>query len=184
MADTRRSVADILTLLADNTSGAISPQDLRDAMVSWRPGHGQIFVAAADSGEVVITDQTTYFTAETAPTWTLSAGAHLLDMSSANGRLTYPAGPDIVVRVACPISFTCASNNQVIHMRLAKNTTDDAASEIQRKVGTGADVGSTALHLITTMSAGDYVALTIKNATSTANVTVEVASIQAEILVA
>jgi hypothetical protein len=34
MADTARNKAALLTLLADNTSGAISPQDLRDLVVS------------------------------------------------------------------------------------------------------------------------------------------------------
>ena len=37
MVDTRRSLAALQTLLADNTAGEISPQDIRDALVSMYP---------------------------------------------------------------------------------------------------------------------------------------------------
>lgn len=40
MADTQRDTASILALLADNTGGDISPQDLRDAIVSILGGYG------------------------------------------------------------------------------------------------------------------------------------------------
>ncbi len=40
MADTKRTQTEILSLLADNTSGAISPQDMRDTVVSMRANQG------------------------------------------------------------------------------------------------------------------------------------------------
>lgn len=40
MADTQRDTASLLALLADNTSGDISPQDLRDAIASILGGYG------------------------------------------------------------------------------------------------------------------------------------------------
>jgi hypothetical protein len=40
MADTERTQTEILALLADNTAGAISPQDLRDSVVSARANQG------------------------------------------------------------------------------------------------------------------------------------------------
>ena len=178
MADTQRDVATILSLLADNTSGAISPQDLRDAFVTWRMAHGQIYVAAADAAAVTISDTTSYFEATT-PVWTASSGLHWFDESAGNGRLTYTGAGDVVVHIACSVSFTTASSNQVIHARIGKNGTTDEASEMQRKVGTGSDVGAAALHLVTTMSTGDYLSLFFKNATSASNLTVEVANIQA-----
>jgi hypothetical protein len=40
MADTKRTQTEILALLADNVTGDISPQDLRDAVVSGRANEG------------------------------------------------------------------------------------------------------------------------------------------------
>jgi hypothetical protein len=44
MADTQRDLAALLALLADNTAGAISEQDLRDLLVSALGGFGSITV--------------------------------------------------------------------------------------------------------------------------------------------
>ncbi len=178
MADTQRSVSAILALLPLNTDNEISPQDIRDFAVSWRMGHGQIYVPAAASAAITISDNTSYFEA-TAPAWTLSSGGHWFDESGGNGRLTYTGAADVVVHIACSVSFRSASNNQMIHMRLGKTGTTDEASEIQRKVGTGADVGSTALHLVTTLSTNDYISLWIRNSTAANNVTLDVANLQA-----
>ncbi len=176
MADVQRSVSAILALLADNANLRISEQDVRDAFVSWRNGHGQIYVAASDSAAVTISNNSDYFEA-TAPVWTLSAGAHWFDESDGNGRLTYIGVAGIVVHVSCTISMT-GTNAQVTHWRIGKNGTTDAASEVQRKIGTGADVGSTALHLVTTMSTGDHLSLFVRNATGSNNVTLEAANLQ------
>ena len=177
MADTQRSVSAVLALLADNTAGDISAQDLRDAFVSWRMGMGQIYVAATDRATVTISDTTNYFEV-TNPVWTLSSGGVWVDESGGNGRLTYTGTADVMCHIACTISFTAASNNQVMHWRIGKNGTTDAASEVQRKVSTGADVGSTALHLVTSMTTGQYLSLWVRNATTASNVTLECANLQ------
>lgn len=177
MADTQRSVSAIVSLLADNTTQNISPQDLRDAFVSWRNGHGQLYVAAADAAAITISATDTYYEAS-APVWTLSSGAHWADESGGNGRLTYTGAADVSAHIACTISFTCAGSNQVLHFRLGKNGTTDVASEVQAKIGTGTDVQSTALHYITGLSNGDYVSLFVRNATATNDVTVEVSNLE------
>lgn len=47
MSDTVRTLSALQTLLADNTTGTISPQDLRDAVIS---ALGHLFVAATSTG--------------------------------------------------------------------------------------------------------------------------------------
>lgn len=54
MADTIKSVADLLTLFADNTSGAISPQDLRDFLVSALGVYGDLRVEAGSAAQTSI----------------------------------------------------------------------------------------------------------------------------------
>jgi hypothetical protein len=176
MAETQRTVADVYILLGDNISNDISAEDLRDGFETWRMGHGQIYVDPADAAAITISDTTSYFEAN-APVWTFSAGAHNF-AETQNGRLYYTGVAPVVCHVAFSFSFTAASNNQLIHWRIGKNGTSDVASEIQRQVGTGADVGSSAAHLITTMSNGDYLSVFVRNETGSNNVTLESANLQ------
>jgi hypothetical protein len=178
MAQTQRTVSEIYALGADNIGKAISPQDLRDALATWRPGHGQIYVAAADRAAINIVGVGAYVEV-TAPAWTLSADGHLFDESDGNGRLTYIGVADVMVHIVCTVSVTCGADNQVTHWRLGKNATTDAASEIKRKIGTGADVGALAVITVQPMSTGDYVSLWCRNSTAINDITVEVATLQA-----
>lgn len=56
MADTIRTRAQILTLLADNTTGEISPQDMRDMLVSLMGVYGIITMAANVTGQALTAD--------------------------------------------------------------------------------------------------------------------------------
>lgn len=164
-------------LLADNVSGDISPQDIRDGFKSYRSYAGQLYVAAADAAAVTIPDTTNYVECS-APVWTELASDAVFDESDGNGRLTYVGAAAVMVHLACTISFTCVSNNQVLHFRLAKNGTTVAASEVIVKIGTGADARSTAIHLVTSMAPGDHISLWVRNETSAADVTVIAANMQ------
>ena len=59
MAQTPRQLADLLVALADNTVGAITPEDIRDLLVSLYPSRGQLTlqtpVATTFSGSGVYT---------------------------------------------------------------------------------------------------------------------------------
>ena len=178
MTQTQRSVAEVYALLADNITEDISPQDHRDSLATWRTGHGQIYVPAAAAAAVTISNNSDYFEA-TEPDWTLSAGNHNFDESAGNGRLTYIGAADVVLHIACTISMTSGSNQQVTHWRCGRNGTPDEASHAQRKISSGGDVGSTALHLIQPMSTGDYTSLWVRNASGANDVTLEVANLQA-----
>lgn len=54
MADTSRTLAALQALLADNTSGAISPQDLRDMLLSLASGYGSITVLNGSTAQTSI----------------------------------------------------------------------------------------------------------------------------------
>lgn len=178
MADTQRTVSAILALLADNTSRAISPQDLRDAFVSWRMASGQIYIPDGSGAATTISGTANYYEV-TDGTWSLSGDAYLFDESGGNGRLTYIGTEPIMAHIACTLSSVCAASTQVLHFRLGITGTTNANAEVQMKIGTGSDVISTALHLIAELDTNDYISLWVRNATSAANVTVNVANLQA-----
>lgn len=51
MVDTIRSLADLLALLADNSSGDISAQDVRDVVVSLHGVYGEMYVTGGASAQ-------------------------------------------------------------------------------------------------------------------------------------
>jgi hypothetical protein len=179
MAETQRTVAEILALLADNTTQAISPQDERDAFVTGRSGYGQIYVPATDAAAVSIGDTTNYFEATTTPAWTLSANPYFFDESAGNGRLTYIGVADVICVATLTVSLTVSGTNQLIHFRLGKSGTDDLASEIIRYVTIGTDVGAASTQVMTPLSTGQYISAWFRNETSTGNVTIEAANLKA-----
>lgn len=176
MADTQRTVAAVLALLADNTAGAISPQDLRDAFVSWRNAHGELSISAANRAAVTIAGTVNYYEV-TNPVWTLSSDAYLFNESGGNGRLTYTGTVDIAVRVHCTVSVTSGSNSQVLHLRLGKSGTTIAESESQDKLGIGADVRNVSCAALVHLTTGQYLSLWIRNETGANNVTIECANL-------
>jgi hypothetical protein len=178
MADTQRSLADIIALLANNTAGDISAQDMRDVVETLRMRAGQLSIPEVAGADVTISNTTAYFEV-TAPTWTAFAGNDGFDESAGNGRLTYKGAADVMLHIACTISVTTGSNNQVLHVMLAKNGVVDDASEVIFKLLTGNDERSTAMHMIASASTGDYFSIKVRNATSAVNVRFECANLQA-----
>lgn len=80
--------------------------------------------------------------------------------SHSDNRLTYegPEGRTFLVNVAYSVSASGATNST---MHLAKNDTP-AVSGIQRKIGTGGDIGAGAGSVLVTMKRGDYVELWVE----------------------
>ena len=180
MADTVRTIAELQTLLADSTTGSISAQDLRDFMETFRHDHGEISI----TGPVETVVSTTSDWVKVLGTTALSSGTQMRmdDASGTSNRLRYTGTTPRILHIAVSVSMTCASNNQVLELAVVKNglvdaadiiDTNSAASRIQRKVGTGSDVGATALHAFIPVVTNDYIELFGRNITSTANFTIE-----------
>ena len=178
MADVQRSVSTILALFADNPNGQISEQDARDALVSWRNGHGQIYVAEADTATITITTQSVAVEV-TEPVWTESADLHFFDESGGNGRLTYIGIVPLVVHVANTVSFSSVGNNKHTDWYLALSGVKDEAATAHMKTGTGGDQISTAMHLVVTMSTGDYLSVWVSNNSDSTDLTLISANLQA-----
>lgn len=189
MAQNQRTIATIYsTYLLDNTSGAISPQDVREGFETWRARHGQIVVPATSAATVQIADATNYVECNSTPNWDLTTGTQYeFNQSGGNGRLTYTGTQDVMAHVACTVSFgTPGGTGQLVHFRLGKNTgggtTTSVDTEVQVKSGTPAgQIHSTALHWIVSLSTNDYLSLWIRNSSwagAADDVDVECANLQ------
>lgn len=87
-----------------------------------------------------------------------------------NGRLTYTGTADRHFHIVSNFDMTCASNSQVISFQWHKDGAPIGVA-VDRKVGTGSDVGAASLHTDAHLSTGEYIELWLTNDTSTASVT-------------
>ena len=166
MAQTQKTLAANYTALADSTTADILAVSIRDAIESVRMGHGEI--AVTSSTETTIGTQNTFV--QVAGTYTLSGNAHNWDMNT-SGRLRYLGPEDRVVHIAGSFSLTSPVNNKTYRIAIAKNGTPIAVSEVQRKLGISADVGSGAAHSLIDVATNDYISMMVTNSTDTTNIT-------------
>ena len=164
---TQKTLAQLYANLPDNTSGSITEERVRDIVETLRNGHGEMTITS--TAATSFSDSTSYVAC--AGTWTLSSNAHNWSMGT-NGRLQYDGPEDRVVHLACSFSMTSSNNNQTVYFRVGKNGTSISESTINRKIGTGSDVGSSALHVFFDVSNGDYLELMVRNSSWSSSETV------------
>lgn len=179
MTDTQRSWAAILALLADNTAGQISPQDLRDALLTLRSGHGHQYVSTP--GAIAFANTVDFVEANAAAVWALASGSPSFDLFSlggGNGRLTYIGAAPVMAHVTATFTIDSAGNNQRVLFRIGKNGTTFPSSESLIDTGTGGGTEAGSSHYIGTVSPGEYFSLFIRNSSSTNGFTLDRGSVQ------
>jgi hypothetical protein len=168
MVDTERTLAELLVIFEDGQgAGSISEQDVRDLIVSLVPAYGSMYVSTAI--ETAVAAQNTPLKA----LGTTTAGDALHHFTHAANRLTYTGTPDRDFTITVALSLTAAQNNQVLAFHIAKNGAVIAASEIQRKAATGADIGAASVMVEIDLSTNDYVELWVENKSADTNLTIE-----------
>ena len=167
MADTQRTRAAIVALLADNISGDISAQDVRDMFESDKQSEGECYVSAA----AATTPAGSYLKA--LGTTTFVGGTNFDDDGGTSNRLKYIGVEPVHADIVCAFSMTCGGNLKVLGVGIAKNGTFITASEIQRKIGTGTDIGAGACQASVSLSNGDYVEVFVNNHTDNATITLD-----------
>lgn len=165
MVETMRSIAALLALTADNTSGDVSPEDLRDVITSLKVRYGSMHISSAVE---------TVISAINTPTKVL--GTTTLGLSTdfdmpVNGRLRYTGAADFAGVVVYGASITGASSNQDTTMWVYKDAAVVPMSEAHRKIGTGSDIGRAVVISLVDFSTNDYVEAFIENDSSSANIT-------------
>ena len=168
MADTQRTLAELLALFANNTTGNISPQDMRDLIVSLRPSGGGLY----KSGAAVATVIDTVNVAKLVNIEATGINYGINFTPTTAGRLTYIGTIPKFVFVHSTIAFT-AGNNKLISFRIAVNGVSIPESRMPRFVSNGADVGALALEWSIEIQPNDYIEVFVVNETDDSDVTVE-----------
>lgn len=176
MADTVRTPATLLTTLFQDgqAAGSISPQDMRDLIVSIRAPHGRM--ASNVPAETTITTQGVYV--KVAGTTTLGAMPLLVDMPADN-RLRYTGTVDRHFHIVLQGSVEFASGtNQIASLQLYHYDASAATGAlvphtIAPSVVAGANITQVVSHSDLHLDTNDYIELHVANLSGTANITVE-----------
>lgn len=177
MADTETSIADLLaTNFADGqTAGSITPQDMRDLIISLETTYGGYYVSSSSATTISAVDTPV----KVAGTTTAFGSLNGFSMPTDN-RLRNDGTATRICQVTASVSFTSANNNKVYGFMIAKNGTVEANSEIQHKVGTAADVQGVALTWQVSLDATDYVEVWVQNRTDDDNPTITLMTVTVE----
>lgn len=176
MADTQRSKSALQTILADNSTKAISPQDLRDLMESCHFSYGSMYISS--SAATTISVAGTYVKAAGTTT---DVNLHRFDGKVAlgvNNRLKYTGTPNIHVHGAASFTTTMASGTNKVMGFAAYHYDDSAASgsTLTHSVVQANHVSTTpqssAIHFDVMLSTNDYIEFWVTNTTDTTSPTV------------
>lgn len=185
MADTERTLSDLLTNLFQDGqgAGAITPQDMRDFIVSSisGPAMGELDYADPVTGTTVtisgISDGLITNLVKVAPVTTLDNHRQTDNGGANNGRLRYTGAITKMFHVAVSISLSPATNNDAFVLAIAKNGIPNNHCRAYQKLGATTDLQSTAMHCMVSLSTNDYIELFVGNMSGARNLQVKALNI-------
>lgn len=166
MVDTQRTLVDLLTNLFQDgqADGSITPQDVRDLIVSLIPSIGAIYFSTPV--ETVISTVSTKTLA--LGTTTATSDLHDIDMPQ-NNRIRYigTVRKHFIIDVA--LSASTIGNNKVIEYQLCKNGVPIPETLMTRAHPGAGNAGTVALTTNTHLDPNDYIELYVSNETDDTN---------------
>ena len=163
MTDTARSLSALQALLADNTAGDISPQDLRDVLVSALGGYGGLHVTAGATLQactatpVLLTQWTGVFASDQ------MTPAHATDGVTATVAMTARASVSLAFTSSAAVAVTFEIRKNAVLVTGAKSTST--------VVTTGETMGAH-IEAVVSLAASDVLTVYVSSA-SASNVTVQ-----------
>tara|TARA_Y100000310_G_scaffold221989_1_gene223639 strand:- start:1317 stop:1862 length:546 start_codon:yes stop_codon:yes gene_type:complete len=157
MVDTQKSLSTLQSDLADNTSGDITPQDVRDFLVS----------VYAEYGEVSVKDNATATSLTTQSTWyqfvsfDTNGASEGVTPDHTNDHLTIATAG--TYEISANVSFLGSSNSD-FELAVYKNNGASLVGNAigKRAIGTGGDIGQFALSGLGALSATDTLELWVR----------------------
>jgi len=154
MADTARSVSDLQALFADNITGNISPQDLRDFLVTSLGVSGGMYMNYNGAGQAMNTN--TYTVVDN---WTANFPSASISPDAANSQIV------VDVNGTYSISVTMSGASSVQNVNTETSIFVDGVETVitqERKIGTANDIGAWGLLGTVSLNAGQAVDVRIR----------------------
>jgi hypothetical protein len=155
MAQTERSTATLQTLLADNVSGNISPNDIRDAIGSALGGYAGLSLTISGSPAAPLSvAQTPVKITEYDTVTAKSIDANLMGSTADAATGTITVGQTGIYHCGFYCSFSSSVNNKIVRFQhFVDNTLTEI--EVQRFIRTGSDIGLVSLEGVFAFTAGE-----------------------------
>jgi hypothetical protein len=185
VADTRRTISTLTgtTFVDGQTAGSITPQDMRDFIVTAQNAQGSNYVSTAAANTIgtqsVLEIALGTWTLETSPT------AYLFSTGGvADERLIYDGVNTTKVLVHAIASIGSATGSETISIGIGKNGTLIANTEVHAATHAITVPTNIMTSTVVEMATSDYVQLFVGNESSSGNITVEYGRLVAVGLVA
>jgi len=164
MAETPRTYAELQTALADNTTRAITPEDVRDLMASAMSCYGAMAIVADTAPPQGLNELT----------WTVISG---WDQIQTQSNMTVDLGASSttvlyegVYQASVSLSFEL-DGKDTMRLGLSVNGAPPASGGFGRKVQNASDLGSMSALTQAPVLAGDIITVVGKLTDGTANIT-------------
>lgn len=177
MSETPRSLTELLTALADNTTAQITPEDIRDAVVSLYPSRGQIQLASGGSVTTTFVSSGTYV--QVAGTTELDTDVCTTCVSMpANGVIEWEKAADQVLLANATLEVLPGGNNKRYTFTFAKNGIAIPGLAFTAFFGNlSGNPAGIFLSGLVPISQGDELSVVVKNDTDTTAITAQVLTI-------
>jgi len=163
MADTIRARTDLLTALADNATGQISAQDMRDVLVSVHGVYGMLHVEDASTPQTGLNGTPQKLTA-----FVVEGPSSGVTCDATNDKLTVGTAGVYLCMLQLSFSGTISAS---IEGHIYKGGVDTGLG-FHRKMGTGGDQGSASCIGLVTCAASDVLEIYVTSDGSNDSVTV------------
>jgi hypothetical protein len=170
MADTERTIATLLStnFVNGQAAGSITPQDMRDLIISLRHQYGDCYVSTAV--ETTIASQNTWAKA----LGTTTVGSSLLNVSMpANNRLRNDGDQTRIFLCTATMEIICAGSAKQLGFGVGVNGTVNANSEVGYMHVTAASETHVMVQALLSVAASSYVEVFVRNVTDAVNLTIQ-----------
>lgn len=174
MSQTPKILAALLAQLPDNTTGDISAEDIRDAVVSLFPSRGQLQLQSGGSVVTTFASSGTYTTLKGSTELDTDVTSDAVVMPS-NGVLEMDKNVAQVVLVNATLEVLPAANNKRYTFTFSKNGNPIPGLAYTQFFGNlGGNPAGLFLSGLVPMTGGDELSVVVRNDTDTTNITAAV----------
>jgi hypothetical protein len=174
MTQTSKIQSALLAQLPDNTTGDISPEDIRDCVVSLNPSRGQLEIVSGGSAATTFASSNTYV--KVAGTTALDTTIDSTSVSQpSNGVLKVLKNVQQIMLVNATLEVLPAANNKRYTFTFAKNGTPVPGLAYTHYYGNlGGNPDGVFLSGLLPMTYNDELSIVVKNNTDTTSITASV----------
>jgi len=174
MTQTSKIQSALLAQLPDNTTGDISPEDIRDCVVSLNPSRGQLEIVSGGSAATTFASSNTYV--KVAGTTALDTTIDSTSVSQpSNGVLKVLKNVQQIMLVNATLEVLPAANNKRYTFTFAKNGVPVAGLAYTVFYGNlSGNPAGVFLSGLLPMTYNDELSLVVKNGTDTTSITASV----------